>query len=167
VGVVGVARGQVAHGGLRLHLHVVLVVVHLEDGLRGVHDAPDHDGRDLDRVAVVVVDLQASALEVPDAERDVPLAVERVGPSQPRRLDRPLVVSEELHHAAFVRINDEEPEQADEQDEFEHHPGQDPHQNLVRDGADDGPGHEASADQQEQQHGQARDPGTLSLPDHE
>ena len=30
VGVVGIARGEVAHGGLGLHLHVVLVVVHLE-----------------------------------------------------------------------------------------------------------------------------------------
>ena len=85
VRVVGVARGQVAQRRLGLHLDVVVVVVHLEHRFGGVDDAPDDDGGDLDRVAVVVVDLQVRALEVADAQRDPLLRVERVRPAQARR----------------------------------------------------------------------------------
>ena len=85
VRVVGVAGRQVAQRRLGLHLDVVVVVVHLEDRLGGVDDPPDDDRGDLDRVAVVVVDLEVRALEVADAQRDPLLGVERVGPAQARR----------------------------------------------------------------------------------
>ena len=88
VRVVGIARGQVAQRGLALHVHEVLVVVDLEERLGRVDDLPDDDRGDLDRVAVVVVDLELLALEVADAQRDLPLRVERVRPAQARRLAR-------------------------------------------------------------------------------
>ena len=66
VRVVRVRRGQVAERGLALDVDEVLVVVHLEQRLGRVHDPPDDDRRDLDRVAVVVVDLELGALEVAD-----------------------------------------------------------------------------------------------------
>ena len=58
VRVVGVARRQVAQRRLALDLDVVVVVVHFEDRLGGIDDAPHDDRGDLDRVAVVVVHLQ-------------------------------------------------------------------------------------------------------------
>ena len=58
-GVVGVARRQVAQRRFALHVDEVVVVVDLEDGLGRVDDPPDHHRGDLDRVALVVVDLQA------------------------------------------------------------------------------------------------------------
>ena len=57
VGVVGVARGEIAKGRLTLNVNVVLVVVDLEHRFGRVDDAPDDDRADLDRVAAVVVDL--------------------------------------------------------------------------------------------------------------
>ena len=68
VRVVGVARGEVPQRRFALHLHVVVVVVHLEDGFGRVDDLPDDDGGDLDRVAFVVVDLEPRALEVAHAQ---------------------------------------------------------------------------------------------------
>ena len=59
--VVGERRGEVAHRGLALDLDEVLVVVDLERCPRGVVDVPDDDGGDLDRVAALVVHLQALA----------------------------------------------------------------------------------------------------------
>ena len=70
VRVVGIAGGEVAQRRLALHVDVVVVVVDLEQRLGGVDDAPDDDRGDLDRVAFEVVDLEARALEVADAQRD-------------------------------------------------------------------------------------------------
>ena len=67
VRVVRVTGRQVAHGRFALHMQEVLVVVHPEHGLGRIDDAPDDDGGDLDRIAVLVVDLQLAALEIPDS----------------------------------------------------------------------------------------------------
>ena len=119
VGVVLVARREVAHRGLGLHLHEVLIVVDFEDGFGGVDDAPDDDGGDLDRIAFEVVDLQLGALEVTHAKRNALLRVERVGPAQSRRFRRADVVAEELQDAALVRIDDEDPDEQEACDEDE------------------------------------------------
>ena len=108
VRVVRVAGRHVAKGRFALHVHVVLVVVHFEDGLRRVDDLPDHDGRDLDRVAVQVVDLQPGALEVPHAQRRPPLRVERVCEAQPRLPRGADVLAEQLQDLGLVRIDDEQ-----------------------------------------------------------
>ena len=84
VRVVGVAGGEVAQRRLALDVDVVLVVVHLEHGFGRVDDPPHDDGGDLDRVAIVVVDLEVRALEVADPQRDLRFCVERIGPAQPR-----------------------------------------------------------------------------------
>ena len=56
--VVGMRLGEVAQRRLALHGDEVLVVLDLEQGLGGVDHAPDHDRRDLDRVALAIVDLR-------------------------------------------------------------------------------------------------------------
>src|SRR5690606_39296207 len=64
VGVVGVLDGDVPDGRLGLGGDELHVVVHLEGGLGGVLHPPHHDGGELDRVAVGVVDLQDGRLVV-------------------------------------------------------------------------------------------------------
>ena len=164
VGVVGIAGGQVADRGLALHLQVVLVVVHLEDGLRGVHHPPDHDGRDLDGVAVGVVDLQPGVLEVADAQGHPPLRVEGVGPAQALVARGAAVGPEELQHDPLVRVHGEHP--ADEQDvEGEqqaeaHHPQARPVPGRLDD-PEDRPSQQHEEHQQHQQPGRRR-PFTLA-----
>ena len=92
----------------------ILVVVHLEARLGGLDDLPDHDGRDLDRVALDVVDLQLLALEVADTLRNPLLGVERVGPPQPRFFHGAHVASEQLQHLPFVRVHDEQAAETDQ-----------------------------------------------------
>jgi hypothetical protein len=97
-------RGQVADRGLGLHLDVVLVVVDLEHRLRAVVDAPDHHGADLDRVAALVVDLQRRGVEVAAAQRDLALAVERVGPAQAFGAVGTGVLAEQQHDGRLARL---------------------------------------------------------------
>ena len=85
----------------------VVVVVDVEERLGRVDDSPDDHGRDLDRVAGEVVDLQPFALEVPHPQRDAPLGEERVDPPQARLAHRTLVVAEELKHLRLVRADRE------------------------------------------------------------
>ena len=109
---------SVAERRLALHLHVVLVVVHLEHRLRGVDDLPHHDGGDLDRVAVLSFTLSLALSKLRIAQRDRLLRVERVRPAQPGALRGADVAAEELQHPAFVRVHDEEAgEQEDHQDD--------------------------------------------------
>ncbi len=68
--VVGVGAGQVAQGGLALHAHVVLIIIHIEDSLRRVLHFPHHDRPDLDGIAALVVDLEFLAVEIPRAQRN-------------------------------------------------------------------------------------------------
>jgi hypothetical protein len=106
--VVVVARGDVAQGGLALHLHEVLEVVDVEQRLRRVRDAPDHDGRDLHRVAALVVDLEGIDVVVACPHADGLAADPRPGPAQPRRALGADVVAEQGEHAALVRLEHEE-----------------------------------------------------------
>ena len=69
--IVGVEARDAANGGFALDLDVALVVFDVEDGLRRILDAPDHDGRDLDGVAALVVDLERLAVEVVRAQREL------------------------------------------------------------------------------------------------
>src|ERR1043166_986866 len=75
-----------AEGGFRLDVDEMLVIVDVEDGFERLDDAPDDDGRDLDRVAVVIVDLELAALEVAHAQRQPPAVRQRVDPPEARRL---------------------------------------------------------------------------------
>jgi hypothetical protein len=56
--VVGIARPDRTDGGLDLHQHESLVIIDIVERLRSVSDAPDNVGRDLDRIAAQVVDLE-------------------------------------------------------------------------------------------------------------
>ena len=108
VHVVGIAGHHVAKRRLALHMDVVLVIIHLEDGFGGVHHPPDHDGGDLDRVAIEVVHLQPGALEVPDAHRHAPLREKRVGKSQSGPACGADLLAEQLQDLGLVRVHHEE-----------------------------------------------------------
>ena len=62
--VVGMGGGEVAHGRLGLGFDVLLVIVDGEGRLEAVDHLVDHDRRDLDGVAVGVVDLELLGFEV-------------------------------------------------------------------------------------------------------
>ena len=92
------------HGSLTLQLHVVLVAVNVEARPGSVVDAPNDDCGDLDRVAALVIDLQALAVEVPRAERNLAPRVERIGATKSGEPGRPSVAAEELQDGRFVRL---------------------------------------------------------------
>ncbi|MPN05540.1 hypothetical protein SDC9_152791 [bioreactor metagenome] len=77
--VVGMRSRDVTQCGFGLHLHEILVGLDSEDRLGSVGDLPDDDGRDIDRIAVGVIDLQLIGLEVADLDRDSLLARQRNG----------------------------------------------------------------------------------------
>ena len=131
--VVRILRREIPHRGLGLHLHVVLVVVDFEQRFRRLEHAPHDDGRDLDRVALKIVDLELGALEVAHAERDLALAVERVRPVKAVRLHRAPVLAEEDERPGFVRVDDEEPGEHEQHDEDDREP--DGEDGVLRPGA--------------------------------
>ena len=52
------------HRGFALHADVIVVVLDIEQRLRGVLHPPHHDDGDFDGIAVLVVDLELIAGEV-------------------------------------------------------------------------------------------------------
>ena len=77
--IVGILAAQVTHGRLGLHAHVVLNILDIEHRLRRVLHPPHDDRRNLDRVTELVVDLQAIAVEVARAQRDLHARIFLVG----------------------------------------------------------------------------------------
>ena len=102
---------------LALHGDVRGVVVHLEQRLGGIDDLPDDDRGDLDGVGAAVVHLELGRLEVPDAQRDLPLGEERVGEPEALLAHGALVLAEELQRLGLARVHDEESAKADEDDD--------------------------------------------------
>jgi hypothetical protein len=102
-------HGEVADRGFRLDVDVVDVVVDLERGLGRVGHLPDDHRRDLDRVAVLVVDLHAARLEVAHADAQLGLQVEGVDPPPTGLARRSLVGAEEHEHARLVRVDEHQP----------------------------------------------------------
>jgi hypothetical protein len=113
VGVVRVRRGQVPERRFGLDVDEVLVVVDLEERLGRVGDLPDDDRCDLDRVAVVVVDLELGGLEVADLDRDLAAHGERVDPVETLRAHGSGVVAEEDEGARLVGADRGEPAEGD------------------------------------------------------
>ena len=66
--VVGIDVGQMPQCRLALHMHKLLVILDIEQGLRGVLHPPHHHGPDFNRVPTLVVDLEFLSLEVTRAE---------------------------------------------------------------------------------------------------
>ena len=167
VRVVGVQGRQVPHGGLALHVDEVLVVVHVEDGLGGVHDPPHHDRGDVDGVAVVVVHLELRALEVAHAQGDAAAVRERVHPPEALVPQGAQVRADELHDLPLVRVHDLEAGEAD----AVHHQGHQQHHHqghVVRAGGH----HEAAGGQHQhsdehQQHHPPRRRQHLLLAEHD
>ncbi len=62
--IIGVRGGQVADGGFALNGYELLVIIDIEHGFGGIFHAPDDDGRNLNRVAALVVDLEFIAIHV-------------------------------------------------------------------------------------------------------
>ena len=148
--VVGIAHRKRPQRRLALHGDEVFVVLDMERRLGRVHDAPHHHGRDLDRVAVEVVDLRRPAmcspllfndlprgilllgrprragLEITDPQRDRALGVEGIGPEKSGLADRPHIFPEEGADAGLVGANGHQA--AKDQD-----PGEDCRHNEKRD----------------------------------
>ena len=70
---------------------------------RGVLDLPDHDGRDLDRVALGIVDFRLGRFLVADPSGYLAPSGERVDPLQAGVPDRPAVPAEQLDRACLAR----------------------------------------------------------------
>ena len=104
--VVGVAHRHVPQGRLGLHRHEVLVVLDGEGRPGRVGHLPDDDGRDVDGVAVGVVDLELVGLEVVHPDRDVATGGQRDDHPQPLRADGADVAAEELHDPRLPRSHD-------------------------------------------------------------
>jgi hypothetical protein len=150
---------------LGLHLDEVLVVVDLEDRFRGVDDAPDDHGGDLDRVALEVVDLQPRALEIADPKRDTLLRVQRVRPAQARHFGGPDVVAEELEDLAFVRVDDEEPDEEEQVEDDRQAERDDAPGRAVR-GRDETVDGEPEHDEQQERHGKTRQRRIVTFANH-
>ena len=112
--VVSVAVGQMPDGRLALDVDVLLVVIDVEARLGRVAHSPDDDDGDLDGIAAFVVDLELLAAEVPHAERNPQLGVQRIGPMPAAVPDRASIGPEEDQHAAFVRLQGEVAEAREE-----------------------------------------------------
>ena len=142
--VVCVDARHVAQRGLGLHRDVGDVVVHVEERLGGIGHVPHHDGRNLDGVALLVVDLDALAVVGARTERNLgrdaggrlgcpqPLlaglfgsllvgagrahlaAVEGVGPVETGFADGADVVSEEEADLGLTRLEGDEPRAHDD-----------------------------------------------------
>ena len=80
--VIGIARADGADRGLDLDPDECLVIVDVEQGLRGVDHAPHDLRRHLDRVAAQVVDLDPLGNEVVGADRDLLADHPRPDPAQ-------------------------------------------------------------------------------------
>ena len=90
-------------GGLGLDGDELGEVVDGVDGVGGVADLPDDHGRDLDRVAVGVVDLGLRRFLVADPGGDLDAFGERVHPLQAGLADRAAVLAEQLDDAGLAR----------------------------------------------------------------
>ena len=100
--VVGIAGGDVPDRGLGLGRHELDEVVHRVQRQGGVVDLPHDHGRDLDRVAVGVVDLGQRGLVVADPGGYAAPDRERVDPAQAGFPDRAVVAAEQLHDAGLT-----------------------------------------------------------------
>ena len=104
---------MVAQRRLGLDVHEVLEVVDLEQRLGRVGHPPHDDGGDLDRVAVVVIDLELGGLEVAHPHGDATSFGQRVDPVQALLADRPVVAAEQDECAGFVGVDRREAAEAD------------------------------------------------------
>jgi hypothetical protein len=109
MGIVRVSRGQVAQRRFALDMDVIFVMIHFERRFGCVHNSPHHYGRNLDRVTVMVIDLEARRLKVPDAQRHRLPAGKRIHPVQPRGPHSPGVLAKQLYNDSLVRVDDEQP----------------------------------------------------------
>ena len=121
VRVIGEMAGQLADGRLALDGHEVLVVVHVEGGPGRIDDVPDDDRGDLDGVAPGVVDLDLLAVQVEDAQGELLLDHERVGPVEAGLAGAAGVLADEGEDLGFVGMDDikaraEKPGQKSEDD---------------------------------------------------
>ena len=93
---------------LGLDSHEIVIVVDGEEGPRRIRDLPNDDGRDLDGIAICVVDLQVVRLEVPDPNAHVAVLGEGSDPGQAGLVHGSHVTAEELHHPGLTRLDNDQ-----------------------------------------------------------
>src|SRR5262249_30732662 len=122
--VVGITGCDVPDGGLHLDGDEPGDLVDGVNGARGIPYLPYHDGGDLDRVAVRVVDLELRGLLVADPGGTLDPDGERIHPLQARLADGPAVPAEQLHNPGSPSDNAKQAaqhEHAREEDERADH----------------------------------------------
>ena len=139
--VVGMAARQVSQGSLALDGNEILEIIHFEQRLGGIDHLPDHDGGNIDGIAVAVIDLggpsrgpgrflqnlaglalllrgmDRSGLEIPHTQRDLLLREERIDPEETRFQHRALVATEEQKHPGLIGGDGHVAEQGDDRDQ--------------------------------------------------
>ncbi len=122
MGFIRVGGREVPQRRLTLDLYELFVIIDLEQCLSRVVHFPDDDGRNLDRAATRIIDLELAALEVSHAGRYRGLRIERIRPFEPWFVHGTNVLAEQLHHLRLVRMHHEQAGPA-EQDQQRCEPG--------------------------------------------
>ena len=118
--IIRVALGELAHRRLALQIDILVIVLHVELGLRRIVHLPHHNRSNLDRVAQQVVHLDPIGRQVVRSQGDDEFAGEGVGPVEAGRTHGTAVRTEQHQHTRHVRIHDEVAEQKQER----HHEAQ-------------------------------------------
>ena len=118
--VVRMGGGHVAQRGLGLRLDELLVGLDSEDGAGGVGHLPHDDGGDIDGVALQVVDLELTGLEVVDLDGDLLAGGQRQDEHHAGAAHGADVLAEELADAGLP--GDDDHEGADQQHDHERDP---------------------------------------------
>jgi hypothetical protein len=100
---VGVMAGEATERGLTLNVDKRSVVLDIEQGLGGIHDAPDNHGSNLNGIAVGIIYLELRTLEIIDLQRDLLLAGEGIGEPESAFPDGANELSKKGQHPRFIR----------------------------------------------------------------
>ena len=85
--IVRITAGQVPQRRFALYSDIVLKILHIENGLRGVLNSPHNHRRNLDRVPAVIIHFQFVAIKIAGSQRN--LETRQLPPATTTALSRP------------------------------------------------------------------------------
>ena len=103
--VIRIRGGHGAQGGFRLDVHKAFVIIDVKYSFCRIDNTPYHDGRDFNRTALQIVDLQLARFKVARAQRDFLFAVKGIVPAQTLLLHGPHVLAEQTEYGSLVRFD--------------------------------------------------------------
>ena len=101
-------RRHVAKRRLSLDTYEVVIVVDSEERTRRIGDLPHHDRGDFHGIAICVIHLEVTCLEVPDPNAYVAVLGEGPDPREAGLVHRADVAAEELHHSGLAWLHDDQ-----------------------------------------------------------